>query len=326
MTDSDNAGAAAPIPPAVARRAAEWLVELQAADADGGSALQRRWREWRAAHPDHERAWQQIEHFGARIQQLSSPLAHATLVSSAPPRRRRQVVGGVALLLGGAVAGLAWQDKPWQRWTADHCTGVGERRQLTLADGTRVTLNSSSAIRVDVDRERRSLCLLEGEILVESVVGATPFEVRTEHGRVRAQATRFSVRRWSAASQISVFDGVVKLCRRGAAAVQLRAGEQTCIDAAGIHPPLALAAGAGAWVNGMLVADDMRLADFLAELGRYRRGLLDCDAAVAELRISGTYPLADSEQVLALLQTTLPVEVRAFTRYWVQLRARAAPG
>jgi len=73
----------------------------------------------------------------------------------------------------------------------------------------------------------------------------------------------------------------------------------------------------------MLVAAHMRLQDFLAELGRYRRGQLNCDPKVAELLISGTYPIDDSERILSLLEISLPVRVRRFTRYWVTVEARA---
>jgi len=91
----------------------------------------------------------------------------------------------------------------------------------------------------------------------------------------------------------------------------------------GTGPVTALDANSGAWTEGMLVAAHMRLADFLDELGRYRRGQLHCDEAVANLLISGTYPLDNSERILDLLEVSLPVKVRRFTRYWVTVEARA---
>jgi transmembrane sensor len=81
-------------------------------------------------------------------------------------------------------------------------------------------------------------------------------------------------------------------------------------------------ASSGAWADGMLVAAHMRLQDFLAELSRYRRGRLECDAKVADLLISGSYPLANSERILDLLEVALPVRVKRFTRYWVTVEAR----
>lgn len=64
----------------------------------------------------------------------------------------------------------------------------------------------------------------------------------------------------------------------------------------------------------MLVAAHMRLADFLAELARYRRGQLSLEIPeVADLLISGTYPVDDSERVLELLAVSLPVRIKRFT-------------
>ena len=71
-----------------------------------------------------------------------------------------------------------------------------------------------------------------------------------------------------------------------------------------------------AWLDGMLVAANMRLADFLAEIDRYRPGRLRCDPAVADLRVSGTFPLADTDRILDALRGTLPVRIHFLTRYW----------
>ena len=102
----------------------------------------------------------------------------------------------------------------------------------------------------------------------------------------------------------------------------IEAGSQARIDAAGVGAPQVLEANGGAWVDGYLVAERMRLGDFLAELDRYRPGLLRCDPAVAGIRLSGSYPLADTDRVLAMLQDSLPVTVQRRTRYWVTVGSR----
>jgi len=103
----------------------------------------------------------------------------------------------------------------------------------------------------------------------------------------------------------------------------LPVARQLSFSATSVSEAKPLDANSGAWADGMLVAAHMRLGDFLEELGRYRRGQLHCDAKVADLLISGTYPLDDSERILDLLQISLPVKVRRFTRYWVSVEARA---
>ena len=61
----------------------------------------------------------------------------------------------------------------------------------------------------------------------------------------------------------------------------------------------------------------MPLGEFIAELDRYRLGVLRCDPRVAGLRLSGVFPVHDSDRILATLPSVLPVQVRARSRYWV---------
>jgi len=78
-----------------------------------------------------------------------------------------------------------------------------------------------------------------------------------------------------------------------------------------------------AWTQGMLVADKMRLADFATELSRYRSGIVRVDPTVANVRISGAYPVGDTDKALAMLVSTYPVD--AMTRLrgrWITLVAR----
>ena len=75
-----------------------------------------------------------------------------------------------------------------------------------------------------------------------------------------------------------------------------------------------------AWTEGVLHAEHMPLSELLAELGRYRRGHLSCDPALADLPVSGTFTLDDTDRILAALASELPLEVNHVTRYWVVLR------
>ncbi|GAA4326219.1 FecR family protein [Pigmentiphaga soli] len=315
----------APIPPEVRRAAAQWLVELQADSA--GDATRRRWREWLDAHPDHRRAWQRIEALGSRLQGLPSPLAHAALAPAASARRRRAVKTLAVLLCAGGTAWLAEERTPWRRWTADRRTGTGERASLALADGTRVELAPDTAVDVLFTGAERVLRLVAGEILVATAHEAgRPFVVQTAQGRIRALGTRFNVRQLdglaAGESRVAVYEGAVELRPHGGGERVLHAGEQARFTRAAIGPATAADEAASAWVQGMIVAQDMPLADFLAELGRYRPGILDCDPAVGALPVTGTYPLADTDRVLDMLRATLPVELRMRTRYWVTLSQR----
>ncbi|MDZ3994983.1 Protein FecR [Pseudomonas sp. Teo4] len=81
-------------------------------------------------------------------------------------------------------------------------------------------------------------------------------------------------------------------------------------------------AGADAWTRGMLVVDNVRLADLLAELGQYRNGHLGVDDEVANLRVTGSFPLNDTDLALASLVPALPVKIERHTPWWVTVKAK----
>lgn len=72
----------------------------------------------------------------------------------------------------------------------------------------------------------------------------------------------------------------------------------------------------------MLLARDMRLGDVIAELSRYRPGVLRCDPAVAELRVTGAISLKDTDAALRLLSNNLPVHIELRTPYLVTVAPR----
>lgn len=331
------------LPPDVARRAVEWLVELQSNEAT--DSMHQAHRAWRAQHPDHERAWVHIETVNQRLRATAgaSPLipsvASATL---ALPRgvTRRAAINTLAVFL--FAGGAAWQAErhtawraPWSDWLADERTGVGEHRTVTLADGSTVALNTDTAINLSFTATERRLRLVSGEVLISTghdadhVGGGRPFVVETAHGELRPLGTRFMVRQQRVASRVDVFEGAVAVHLHDPTAADgrtdqgriLRAGEQARFTRSAIGGTQPASEADSAWTDGMLVASGMRLDDFLAELGRHRPGRLGCEPAIAQLRVSGTYPLASTDRVLDLLRTTLPVDIHFFTPWWVTVRA-----
>jgi len=123
---------------------------------------------------------------------------------------------------------------------------------------------------------------------------------------------------------VAVFEGAVAVrpARAPEAMVRVGAGQGTVFFADRAQAPDAVADSAAAWTRGVLVAEDMRVADFVAELARYRPGVLRCDPEVAELRVTGVFSLRDTDRSLENLALALPVSAAYRTRYWVTVRAR----
>lgn len=312
-----------PIPEHTAREAAEWLATLMSGTAADDDT--RRWRLWREADPVNERAWQRIEHLSAGLRQLHPGAARRALAPVPVHAGRRRALR--TLLWAGAAGTAGWTSlrSPLAReLLADERTATGERREVMLPDGTRLLLDTASAVDVRYGGAERLLVLRAGRIFVTSghAYGESrPLVVQTAQGRARALGTRFSVRQDEGATRVAVTEGAVELVGRGGAARVLAAGEWARLGPAGFDAqPRALdEESALAWTRGQILADGMRLDAFLAELARYRPGLLQCDPAVGALRISGVFPVADTDAVLATLPLSLPVQVRTRTRWWLRV-------
>jgi len=312
---------------AVLQQALQWQVIFWSGEATDRDRV--RWQSWLAADPAHARAWAQVERTDEQLQTLASPVAE--VLRSADARRckaRRTVLGMAGLLAGAGTVGYGLrQTAQWQMMMADNHTGYGERRHVELADGTQVTLGSATAIDVCYSAQARQLLLRTGEIFIVTAPDNAdrPFLVQTTRGSIQALGTRFNVRESDTQIQVAVQDGAVAIrpnSMNPGDAVRLDAGQQTCFDHTRVEAPEALQISATAWTRGLLVAERMQLEDFLAELGRYRSGVLRCDPAVRDLIVSGVYSMDDTDQSLRLLTQALPVQVQTVTRWWTTIGPR----
>ena len=316
---------ATPLPAAVVDAAVDWLVHLWSGEATESSRAQ--WQRWRAANPLHDEAWRRVEAQDLRWRARAPGLAGA-LASAAPAAGRRRLLGGMAAL---AVVGLAVHTGREQiaarGWLAQVRTAKGEQRRLQLPDGTQLLLNTATALDIDFSATLRRLRLHQGELLVTTAPDTQepkrPFVVDTPAGRAQALGTRFTVRHdadgpAAHATSVAVFEGAVEL--RGAGpALRIAAGQAAQLPAGGTAAETRPAPAAPAWAEGVLVASDMRLDAFVDELRRYRPGLLQLAPEVAGLRLSGVFPLADTDRILQALVQVLPVQVHVPVRYWVRI-------
>jgi transmembrane sensor len=335
---ADASSSAPPSLPAdILDQAADWLVRLQSGAATDGDRAA--WERWRAQSPQHASAWNRAERLLSTLGELPPALAMPALdrPTDRPARStRRAAMAKLALLLGAAPAtwaGWQWCEGPnGYKLGADHRTATGERREVLLADGSRVTLNTGSAIDVRYDTGQRLVHLRAGEILVQSHPDPSPAQrplrVQTTHGMLQALGTRFTVRQLDARTHVAVLEGAVRITPAlpGAPPAVLQTGEQASFTSDAVGAVSAADDTQAGWTQGLLLADRMRLADLAAELQRYRGGIVRCDPAVAELQVSGAYPVgsvADTERALVMLVTTYPVQARKRLRgHWLTFAPR----
>ncbi|MCQ9427416.1 DUF4880 domain-containing protein [Pseudomonas sp. LJDD11] len=300
----------------VVRQAIDWSLRLRQPEVD--PHLYEQCTQWRSAHADHEQAWQRVQTLSSDLNSTFDALPGAgqtfeTLENSARQLSRRRTL---KLLSGTVLLGSAgsWLARDYPAWNADFSTGIGQCQSYRLADGSQLQLNTDSVASLAGPGQ---LQLERGELLLDCT---TPVSVAGRHGHFEAQAGRFVIRQEASRSRVSVLQGKLSIHGVGGPVTQVAAGQHYWVDTKGVQRLAELDMEAGAWAQGLIVTRNMRLADFLAELGRYRRGYLGCTDDIAGLRLSGVYRLADTDQLLAMLPKTLPVQLNYRTRWWITLQ------
>lgn len=300
--------------------AATWYVQFQSQPATTEQTLA--WQRWLASDPAHQVAWNRIEQLQHSLGVIPGDMTRRALSTTA---QRRQVLK--LLVLASATGWLGWNARQHVDYWADYRTATGEQRRIELADGSQIDLNTGTAIDVQFDQQQRLIHLRSGEILLQTGKRGDPrpLRVRTAQGYVQALGTRFSVRQLSGLTHVGVLQDQVSVHPHSAVDKPqvLKAGESADFDSDACHAVDIYRASQVAWVDRQLVVLNARLGDVLAELGRYRQGVLRCDERAAQLRVSGTLRLDAIDAVLANLQATLPIEVRYYTRYWIAVRHSA---
>lgn len=321
------------VSPAVARQAVEWLLELQASEQP--RITRKAIAHWCRQHPDHQRAWQHIEQLNGQFHILANPrqarLAQRAL--TAPDLSRRNALKALSVLLMAGTSGYwAVESGTLSRWRADYRTATGEQRTVTLDDGTEIILNSGSALAVDYNPKQRRVALLEGEVFIRTAQTASstdtnthdspasPFILDVPQGRMQPLGTRFAVRIFDHECRLAVYEGQVRLTpRQHSESHTLTAGQSSRFSVDGWSPVTPVDEQESAWIQGMIVVSRMPLGEFVAELNRYRPGMLRVDPDIAALTVSGTYPITRTDQVLEALASALPIKISTVTRYWVTL-------
>lgn len=300
----------------VIKQAAEWLSKVHQGPLSQAeeTALQK----WRQQSQLHESTWQKAASITGKFKTIPNQIGMSVLDRPASVDRREFMKPLVVLLIALPTGIASYRYLPWQSWTADYTTAIGETRSLQMADGSDITLNTDTSLDIEYTLQERIIKLHAGEVYIETArdVQNRPFYVFTKHGRLQALGTKFVVRVEQDASYIGVTEGAVEITPAGAAPLVIQAGQESTFTKSLIHAASAMDPNATSWLDGVLYADDMPLKDFIKLLSRYRRGVINCDKAAEDVRISGAFLLKDTDKILETIQSTRPLKIQWRTRYW----------
>ncbi|MBI6955013.1 MULTISPECIES: FecR family protein [Pseudomonas] len=303
-------------PDPVGEQAASWFARAQ--DAPHDKAVQSALQAWLTQHPRHRQEYERLAQLWRAAdfipRQRLEALCQPEPVRQLPRRRllRQALAAGVAMV----ALGLGWT--VWQYQQLNHQdmlgTGLGERRQVELPDGSRLELNSATQVQVMFSPGQRHVRLDAGEAMfIVAHDSGRPFVVSTAQGNVTVTGTRFDVRQDPNRTRVAVEQGSVKVQGAAESLALLTAGQGSHIDAQGkVAAPYAIDAKAlTAWRQGKLVFDNAPLSDVVAEVSRYRaRPLHVASGKAAALRLSSTFSTDDPDALLRALPSILPVRVK----------------
>ncbi|MCU6671457.1 fec operon regulator FecR [Enterobacteriaceae bacterium H4N4] len=303
------------------RSASHWYAVLSG---ERVSPLQeQRWQQWYQQDQDHQWAWQQVENLRSQLSHVPGNVASRALHDTRVTRR--QVMKGLMLLLGVGGGWQLWQSEAGEGLRADYRTAKGVVSHQRLEDGSRLTLNTQSAADVRFDAHQRSVRLWYGEIAITTAKDARqrPFRVLTRQGELTALGTEFTVFQQDNLTRLAVQQHAVEIVLASSPGEKriVNAGESLEFSATEFATVIPGDDESLSWTQGVLSVSDKPLGEVIATLSRYRNGVLRCDPAVAGLRLSGTFPLKNTDAILQVIAQTLPVRIQSVTRYWTTISA-----
>ncbi|QHF45471.1 iron dicitrate transport regulator FecR [Pseudomonas sp. S35] len=305
----------------IIQQAANWLTRLH--DEDVTDADRQAFNTWCEADPRHAVAIERMRALWGSLDSVPAQPARRALNRAFAPQRARsaQALGVLGVVLCGW---LSLEHLPV--WMADQRTGVGERRQIALEDGSQLQLNSNSAVDVKFDGHQRVIELLQGELWVDVAKDAQrPFVVRTDQGTATALGTRYLVKRApDGMTVVTVIESTVAVKGEAEEGVKVTAGQRSVLDHGRATPAQAIGnADPDAWTRGLLKVNDQPLSDVLQTLASYRHGMVRFDPqALRDLRVSGVFKLDDTAAALSTLADNLPIQVEYFTDLLVVVKPR----
>ena len=247
-------------------------------------------------------------------QQAQPDGADAAEMSAANTVRwpRRAVLGGLAAAGVGMVGSALWYDR-----SVAYATKLGEIRRVPLNDGTVMTINSGSEIKVHMAKRAREVEITQGEAWFEVAKDANrPFVVAAGKAKVQAIGTAFSVRKRDRGVEVLVTEGVVETWSDDVDAQRLRvtAGQRAFVgDQSMVHFEAMRTSSvdrALAWREGMIDLNGTTLGDAAEEFNRYNdRKIVISDPSMVGEQFDGLFRIEDPEGFAMAVRSALNANV-----------------
>ena len=304
-------------------QADEWLVKLRSSDVSEEDKFQ--FSLWLNTSNDHARAfddalniWNQM----AKVEYL--PEVQRSHAQSLAPKSKRAwysiplIQMGVAASLLAGVLSFGWLQQSQQpAMVSEYLTSAGELREIVLEDGSKVTLNTRTQLRVSYSDAQRSLRLLDGEAyFVVAKDPSRPFVVDVGAGTVTAVGTEFNIHKSELSTQIVITEGIVDVSEKKDAYVNYPKTERVYADSligfdkfGMTKVSRANSEATLAWQQQQLVFDNAPLSEVLSELNRYLEKPVGTEhQSLADTHVSGTFDVSQPDVMLSTLMNLFHIK------------------
>ncbi|RZF60641.1 hypothetical protein EWE75_22000 [Sphingomonas populi] len=320
MNDNDASGGDA------CTQAAHWYARLQTLPVSARTLEQ--FFEWRKGEGNRE-AFDAVDRLYRQAGTLADRPAivaateQAMTRSAARPVRRYPGLGTMAAAVLGVVAVCLTTLAVWPSGGEQYATKIGEQRTIRLADGSKLTLDTDTALTVTFAKDARRISLAKGQAyFTVAHDAARPFTVDAGGTRVLATGTQFDVHRSGDRIDVTLIEGRVRVSSADRPVAQLQAGQRLILDGSRISRVQAIdTAPTTAWTQGRIVLDGMTLKHAINEVNRYVTTPVRLDApGFADARISGSVETGDIGSFTTAVTAVLPLKAQTNSDGSVTLR------
>lgn len=300
---------------ALSDQAIEWVILLRSGHASEQEKI--RAEEWCKRTTAHQQAYEAAELLWLQMGETFITEQEPITPAASPAKRPWLNYFGASFALLLVLVLLNPFEHISDRWLSDYATAIGEQRTITLSDGSQVILNTDTAIALTWTPRQRHITLLRGQAQFSVAADPQrPFEVATQDAVVKALGTVFEVLANQDNTRVTVLEHAVGLksasAQDYAANSRIEAGQQVYFSLKkGLEKQqnIDLKQNA-AWQRGKLIVKNQPLSAVLADINRYYRGKIWLrQDSVANLKVTGVFPLDNPAAVLSMLEQSLPLKV-----------------
>jgi len=310
----------------IEKQAYDWLVKLETGKMAVGD--EDRFVDWLSEDEKHAQAFHQVE----KAWQLMHQVGAGEITSNerpAPAKKNKllRLVMPIAATVLLTLSSLFWGQTAFDATFSDYYTATGKRQQVTLPDGTLLTLNTDSAVDIQYTNDVRTIILKRGEVYVDVAPDkARPLTVDAGLLKVTALGTEFMVNKHNKAKpSVTVTEHSVKVenANNSADSMVVNTGQKATIlserNVISLTDELNTE-HEKSWLKGKYVFTNQTVEQVISELSRYHAGtIIIRNEEIKQMTISGVLNLEQPLTSLQGLTDILPIKINTITPYVIMI-------